>query len=369
MNLKQQLKMMMQNLVLPAAYGFWSMVYAGRKKDLIVFADAHHDTLPFSMQYLHDALLARGYTPVDIFKDYTRLGQARSALAAISFMRLYARTRLLFICDNFLPAASCRKHRDTTVVQLWHSCGLMKKMGYDTADDIPAGYRGNVYRNYDLVTVSAPCCVGPLESSMHQPRGVVQPIGVSRTDTYFDEAWRKRCREAFYRQFPDARNKKIILWAPTFRGNAADPTLVGTGGIDLLEKQLGSGYLVIRKVHPHLEKKYGLSSCDIPTEELFPVTDLLITDYSSAVFDFLLFGNPVVLYAPDLHTYQQSRGFYSPYEALSPYVVTQDDQLTANVTAALEAGSAPWISQRRAYHMSACDGHATRRILDRLGLK
>ena len=98
------------------------------------------------------------------------------------------------------------------------------------------------------------------------------------------------------------------------------------------------------------------------------MADLLITDYSSAVFDFLLFRKPVVLFAPDLQTYQQSRGFYSPYESLSPYVATQNDQLTASVTAALASGDLSWIERRIAYHMTACDGRATARILDRLGL-
>lgn len=366
---KQFLKMAMQNVILPVTYGFWKCLYAGKKQDLIVFADAHHDSMPFSMQYLHQQLHRRGYRTVDMFRDYGRLGQLRSALAAMAFMRLYARARVVFICDNFLPVASCRKRGATQVVQLWHSCGLMKKMGYDTADDIPAGYRGNVYRNYDLVTVSAPCCVPAFQHSMHQPQGVVQPIGVSRTDTYFDEAWRSACREDFFRNHPEARGKTIILWAPTFRGNAADPSLEGSEGIDRLERELGEGYYIIRKLHPHLQRKFGCADCVLPTEQLFPVADLMITDYSSAFFDFLLFQKPVVLYAPDLQTYEKSRGFYSPYKTLSPYVVTADDKLRQTVTAALACRDTAWIGRRTAQHMSACDGHATERILDRLGLK
>ena len=68
------------------------------------------------------------------------------------FMKLYAVSQTVVICDNFLPVASCRKRKGTKVIQLWHAGGALKKFGYDTADDIPAYYKGNVMANLPLVT-------------------------------------------------------------------------------------------------------------------------------------------------------------------------------------------------------------------------
>lgn len=365
---KQQLKMLMQHVVLPCVYRFWQLVYRKREKDLIILADSHHDRLPFSMECIHAELKNRGYQVVEAFCNYSNLSALRAALHSVRFMRQYAQANAVFICDNFLPVAACRKDPATTVVQLMHSSGLLKKMGYHTIEDIPAGYRGNVYKNYDLVAVSAPCCVEPLSDAMKQAPGIVQPLGTSRTDCYHDGAWVQECRQRFYAMYPEAEGKKIILWAPTFRGNAADPRQVGMEVIHDLEQSLGDGYFLLKKVHPHVDNRYHLSNCPIPTERLLPVADLMITDYSSVVIDYLLFNKPYVFFAPDLEEFSAVRGFYVPYDSVCPYVVTQPFVLKDTVLRALADNSTAWIGEQRQYHLSACDGNATGRILDYIKL-
>lgn len=366
--LRQGIKMLLQNAVLPCAYGFWSAVYAGREKDLIIFADAHHDTLPFSMEAIHSRLTEKGYSISVELCNFAKVSQLASLRFSLKFMRSYARAKYVFICDNFLPVSACRKSHKTTVIQLWHGCGLMKKMGYDTTEDIPAGYRGEVYRNYDLLPVSSPACVEPLSRAMHQKDGVLQPLGVSRTDVFFDEAWRQRCRQEFFAAHPQAVGKTVILWAPTFRGSAGDPRQVGMEAIAALEKQLGDGYYLLRKVHPHVDDRYHLSNCAIPTERLLCVADLLITDYSTVLIEYLFLGKSVVLFAPDKEEYLQKRGFYVPYESLCPYLVTEETELQAAVLEALRDPKLDALEKTRLLHASACDGNSTERILQYLEL-
>lgn len=366
--LKTFFKSLLQNLILPLSYNFWQRVYGNKKHDLIIFADAHHKSLPFSMEYIHHALEEKGYEIVDEIYDYSSMSQLKSAWISIRFMKLYARAKLVFICDNFLPVSSCKKNPKTTVIQLWHCCGLMKKMGYDTEEDIPHNYKGNVYRNYDLVTVSSPFCESAIANAMHLMSNEVQGVGVSRTDNYFDEAWIQRCKEEFFVKYSEAKDKKIIVWAPTFRGNAGNPYLIGMDEIRQLEQQMGDGYYFIYKVHPHLEKQYHLSDCDIPTERLLPVTDLLISDYSTVIYDFLFFEKPYVLFAPDLDEYQNKRGFYVEYDQISPYIVTDASRLKDVVTAAIGEENHLWIQEQKKFHISACDGKSTERIIKRLNL-
>ena len=358
----------MQHVVLPCAYAFWRLVYHRQEKKLIILADAHHDQLPFSMAFLHASLKSRGYNIVEVFCNYSNISALRSALHAVNFMRLYARAKVVFICDNFLPVSSCRKDPATTVVQLMHSSGLLKRIGYHTAEDIPDGYRGSVYKNYDLVTVSAPCCVMPLTAAMRQAPGIVLPLGTSRTDCYYSQAWLQECKQQFYTMYPEAIGKKIIIWAPTFRGNAANPQQVGMEAMQHLEQVLGDEYFLLKKVHPHVDNRYHLSNCPISTERLLGVADLMITDYSSIVIDFLLFNKPYVLFAPDLEQFDSGRGFYIPYDSLCPYVITQASELKDAVLQALANSDTDWIRQHRQYHLSACDGNATARILDHISL-
>lgn len=365
---KQILKMFLQNILLPAVYRFWRILYRKEEPSLIIFADAHHDELPYSMEEMHKTLTLRGYSLTDEIYNFAAMSLWEQVIASLHFMKLYAKAKYIFICDNFLPVSSCKKTSQTTVIQLWHCCGLMKKMGYDTPEDIPPHYRGNVYGNYDLVTVSSPSCELPIAGAMNLPPESVRALGVSRTDVYFNPDWRKQCRSDFYSRYPEAQNKKVILWAPTFRGNAGNPQQIGMEDIALLEKELGKEYFIIRKVHPHIDHRFHLSNCDIPTECLFPVTDLLISDYSTVIHEFLFFDKPCVLFAPDLEEYERKRGFYVDYASLSPYIVTDVSNLKDTVLHAIKHPPAEWITQQRGFHASSCDGHSTKRILDYIGL-
>lgn len=366
--IRQIFKMLLQNVVLPCVYTFWNIIYGKKEKELIVCADSHHDEIPFSMQYMHQMLQKKGYPVVMDICDYRKLSFMQSTMRAVRFMKTYARAKVVFICDSFLPVISCRKDQRTTVVQLMHSCGLGKKIGYDAKDDIPVGYRGYVYRNYDLVTVSSPACVEPIAHGMRHTTEIVRPIGTSRTDLYFDKAWVQQCKENFYEAYPQAKGKVVVLWAPTFRGNAADPQQIGMEDIISLEQTLGDGYFIIRKVHPHVDNRYQLSNCTILTEQLLPVADILITDYSSIVADFMFFEKPYVLYAPDWEQYRKERGTYVDFYSLSPYLVVDGTTLPDIVLQALKDSCEEYVAKNREFHLSACDGHSTERIIEFVGL-
>lgn len=319
------------------------------------------------MEYMYQTLSKKNYPIRTDICDYSKLSPFHSFLCAIRFMRSYAQARVVFICDSFLPVVSCRKDPRTTVVQLMHSCGLGKKIGYDSTEDIPAGYRGYVYRNYDLVTVSSQACAAPIAHGMRMDTNSVLPLGSSRSDFYFDQKWRDQCRQTFFAQHPDAVGKTVILWAPTFRGNAGDPQQLGANDIEALQKKLGEKYYIIKKVHPHVENRYHLSNSDIPTEKLLPIADLMITDYSSVVVDYMLFNKPYVLYVPDLIQYTQTRGLYVDISTLTPFLVEHEEDLASTVLRALQSPCF-YVQENIPFHLSACDGHSTERIIKHLGL-
>lgn len=359
-------------MVLPVCY----TMNRWRKTDphLVVFADAHHTERPAAMELLYRKLKADGtYRIAEHYLDYGKAGAAAVALHSIRFMKLYAQAGFVVICDNFLPAASCRKKPQTKVIQLWHACGCYKKFGYDAKDDIPPNYRGaNVYRNADLVTVSGKSAVKPFASAMRLPLSCVRAVGVSRTDLYFDAKWREDCREAFYRRYPQARGKKVVLWAPTFRGNAGMTESIRLD-LENLQKELGDGYLVLARLHPHMisgsggRHDPGVFHCPIQTEQLYPVTDILIADYSSLVYEYLLFGKPVVLYVPDLEAYRRRRGFYMDISQIPGIIVQKEEDLAQAVRTAQteEELVTPFLKR----YMGACDGCATERVSEWMRLQ
>ena len=267
-------KLLVQKSILPIAYEIAKLKYRGEKK-LYVFADAHHTTLPFSLEAMYQYVVLLGEEPICHFFDYTHEGNVKSLLHAISFMKLLAQAKYVFICDTFVPVSSGPKAKGTKIVQLCHFSGPIKKIGYSTEDDIPSYYHGNVFKNYDLVSVSSDMYVPMITSAMRQDEGIVKALGVSRSDLFFDEEWVNKCKIEFYEHFPDAINKKVLLWAPTFRGKAAKPNSLDNEKMSNLQEKLGEEWLVLIKHHPHddavaIDERHK-SNCAISSERLLPV--------------------------------------------------------------------------------------------------
>lgn len=379
--LKQYLKMFLQNVLLPLFYSY----YARRpvRRGSVIFADAHHDEIPFSMRRMYEAVMSQikavsgqeragngvVFSDAEVYvRDFGKMGYAELMRYLIRFMKQYATAEYVFICDYYLPVAACRKRPETTVVQLWHSCGLMKKIAYDTGEDIPAGYRGNMFGNYTWLTLSAQACVSVHARALRIPKQRIRAVGVSRTDYYFDEKWNAACRNHFYEKYPEAKGKKIALWAPTFRGNAAHPVLQGLEAVRQAEKKCPADWYFLIKAHPHVDAHGQVSNCTIPTEELLCVADVLITDYSSVLFDYMIYEKPVILFAPDLEEYERSRGFYIDYRALPfPMIKKEDGDVLLQ---AVKNSADEYIRYRddlkewKMRYTGACDGHATERILE-----
>lgn len=364
---KQLIKMGVQHVYLPLLYLFFRAKKVN--KNFVLFSDAHHDSIPFSMELIRERVgQLGGFQIYEMYLDIQKCGTLTLIKWLNKFMKLYARAGYVFICDNHLPVSSCKKRKETKVIQLWHSGGLLKKAGYDTPDTIPKMYIGNVYKNYDLFTVSAPCCIDIIKSSMRQPDGVVKATGVSRTDIYYSDEFIAECKKDFYREYPEAKGKKTAVWLPTFRGNAAQPLLCGEEELDAAFAALPEFFL-IKKYHPHYENKHpDLISCKIPSQRLLAVADLLITDYSSVVFDYLVYNKPFVLFAPDHKEYEKNHGFYLPYDSYPATVAETTEQLIDAIKYEMSERDPAELKKCYDYHMKMCDGHATDRILKEAGL-
>lgn len=77
------------------------------------------------------------------------------------------------------------------------------------------------YENLTHVTVSSPEVIWAYEEAMHLPKGIVKATGVSRTDLFYDSEFVESRRQKLYEIMPEAKDKKVILYAPTFRGHVA----------------------------------------------------------------------------------------------------------------------------------------------------
>lgn len=355
-------KLLLHKALLPAVYEVYRHKPIAQK--LVLFADSKNKDIPFSMQAMYDEMIKRGYQVENWCVDFGELTIVQKLNYLFRFMKRYSQAKYIFLCDYFLPVASCRKKKETKVVQLWHACGMLKKFGYDAADDL-AGSILELNKNIDLWPVSAECCVPVYENACRLYDGQVKALGVSRTDIYFSDTFKRECVEEFYRTYPELIGKKLILWVPTFRGNAQAAELTGLKDILDLQKKLAEEWHILIKVHPHLAEKYAVDNCTISTERLYPVVDLMITDFSSVLFDYSLFEKPFIIFAPDYAAYMKTRGCYIDMQKEFPHRVayTFNDLMGAINQSGFTIESIKGFQKQYLYH---CDGLSTKRILDYL---
>ena len=366
--IKQYMKMFLQNVYLPRIYQkeCVNLIQTGK----ILFADAHCNGITPSMQAVYERLKEYGYEPEDMCVDFADMSVKEKISYLKRFMKEYATAEYVFLSDYFMPVSACRKRAATKVIQLWHSGGLMKKMGYDAPQDIPPYYKGQLTKNYDIVTVSAEQCVPVWAQAFRIPEECVKPLGLARTDIYYDEDYNRKNREDFYRLYPEAEGKKIAVYAPTFSGRASQPKCAGlNAGIEDAFRRLQDEWFFIIKLHPYLERKYPKYHSEMKTEALFEAADLLITDYSSVLFDYLIYEKPFLLFAPDLDCYELERGLYVDYYSFPAPVVTSAGRLEALLRTSEWQTNWEALSECRKKYMGCCDGHSVERILAEAGLK
>jgi len=173
------------------------------------------------------------------------------------------------------------------------------------------------------------------------------------------------------------RNKKVILYAPTWRGssenNLSGETEKLFEDVQKLREKFSSEYEVILKVHYFIYKnieKMGLGHICVPnwidTNELLSCVDVLITDYSSIFFDFLPVKKPVLFYVFDREEYEKDRGFYMGLDSLPGPLCYTIDELIHSISN-LDEVKKDYQDQYDHYLKTYCyndDGQATKRAIE-----
>ncbi len=205
--------------------------------------------------------------------------------------------------------------------------------------------------------------------------GQIQPIGISRTDVFFCQEFLEQARQKVRDEVPQAVDKKVLLYAPTFRGNVSKAEAPDALDMAAMARELGEEYILLIKHHPVVKnrpqipeeaKNFAFDVTEsLEIEALLCSCDLCISDYSSLIFEYSLFERPLIFFAYDLENYGDWRGFYYDYEELTPGPVVRTTEEVIAYIKKTENGFDPEeIRAFRKRFMSACDGHATDRLIE-----
>lgn len=277
------------------------------------------------------------------------------------------------LVDDFEPMVYVLKLRENQeLIQVWHAMGAFKRFGYGR---LTAEKGSLTHKNYTKAIVSSPEIRQIYADSFGISVDKIKAVGTPRTDLFFDEGYASSAKERLFQKAPELKEKRICLFAPTFRGQNVNDAQYPSEFINLerLAEELGNEWAIIVKMHPFVKDKFQIPnkenifdfSDEREINDILFITDVLVTDYSSVIFENAIIGGSAVLYCPDLEEYDKGRGFYFDYKDYScGSIVTKEDELASAIKNATNDNEEYKAFKSR--FVSLCDGNSSKRFVEEI---
>lgn len=290
--------------------------------------------------------------------------------AMINMIKLIATSKVIITDDYVKYLRHFPLRPKQRVIQLWHACGAFKKFG-QRGTNMSVKTDMATHAQYNVACVSGEHIRPIYADAFNIDLKKVKALGCPRTDDFFNKELIEEKKNKIYAKYPELKNKFIIIYAPTFRD-------VGEGrtefhpqiDFDRLSQKLLPEQEFIICPHPVMKndiipKKYPNIRVmrDFSTNDLMFISDMLITDYSSVIFEYALLKKPIAFFCYDLATY--NRGFYLKYpEDLPGDVYETQEQLEEYLTGKDNVVLSDKYNLFVERYMSGCDGNSCKRIAD-----
>ena len=297
----------------------------------------------------------------------------------------FSTAKYVFLDDFYGITSAMKVRKGQELIQLWHACGAYKKFGFsriNTGDHITTVNGG--YRKYTKVSVTSDAIRSCYAEAFGLSEDKVEALGSPRTDIFFDECAKQLAKEHVMAKYPELEDKKVILIAPTYRGRKVQDANYDFDKLklDQMVTDLGKEYAIVVKWHPALYnniKKGIIEDYRLPKpiidasdysefNELMIAADILVTDYSSIIFEWALMNKPIIYYTYDENEYEGSRGLYFDFdEYVYGPCVTDYESLIEVIKNPEFVGESKNIKEKFIEKfMAAADGNSTKRIVERI---
>ncbi len=261
-------------------------------------------------------------------------------------------------------------------LQTWHGFAL-KHIERAAEDSLPASYVAQCRRDSSFID-----CIPSNSAFMTRVyredfwyNGEIAEIGSPRNDVFFRDTSALAAQVRSFFSLPAEQH--LLLYAPTFRADGSTDAyrMDMQAVLSACAQRFGGQWSALIRLHPNIAAlSDGLFPYDGQTildataypdmQELLAAVDLLLTDYSSSMFDYALQGKPCIQYAADIEAYQKDRSFYFPLDALPfPLATTPDALCQCIVSFDSQKQQETWA--RFAEAQGFCeDGHAAARCAE-----
>ena len=363
-----------RQIVYIVLYKLFCLFYK-QDENSILFLSASRNTLSGNFEFVYKEINKRKkYQIKTILKKNLKIRY--SLKEKVELVKFIAKSKYIFL-DDFYPIIYALKLRTgTELIQLWHAMGAFKTVGYSRMNkDGGPSKHSLTHKNYTGTIVSSENIRKNYAEAFGISIDKVHALGVPRTDIFFDKKYSEKVKNKLYKRYPILKDKKVILFAPTFRGNGQNTAHYNFDWIDLekFSNKLKKDYVCIFKLHPFIKNKpeYNIDKdpfyIDLTSEreinDLLFITDVLITDYSSVIFEYSFFEKPIVFFTPDLDEYRNSRDFYYPLDDYTYGPVAKDfDELVDKIKS--NKVDKRKLNKFKKFFCSACDGKSTKKVVD-----
>ncbi len=277
-------------------------------------------------------------------------------------LALLARAKVLVI-DSSSPAAFVRLSDKTCLINCWHACGAYKKIAFDAKrkgfDDAAEEKRiSRIHRSLSYFICSSEHTAEVYALAFRLRPEQMKVLGTPRTDSLIERG----------RALADSDSPPVtVLYAPTFRTKDGRRCMPDVPDVRGLAGALGNRSVRFAiRCHPSLLGRFEAPGWEnwssLPQSRALEQTAVLITDYSSIFFDFLVFERPFLFYVPDIEAYQaEERELYFSPEEVFPETTCRNFSSLCDCLARFYGKR---VSYRDfwATHMGACDGLSTERV-------
>lgn len=310
-------------------------------EDKVILYESYHGASiscnPYAMfLFMKNDRRFSGYKHVWILTSPSNVSEERASIVqrgSIQHAYYLVKSKYLINNNSFLPYVS--KQKNQIYINTWHGTPI-KSLGKDIKGSYAANR--NVYRNLlqcdyflspNKYTTDKFLASNDVDTIFS---GTIIENGYPRNDFMFASSDKK---EQLQQLLQLDKNKKTILYAPTFRGSHTSANANTNRYTDLiirLQEECSEKFNILTKLH-HTQSSENLDVATVPhdieTNELLSIVDVLITDYSSIAFDFLALKRPILYYAFDLEEYTKERGLYFDLDEMAG-VVCRDEVSIVN---------------------------------------
>ncbi|WP_368503223.1 CDP-glycerol glycerophosphotransferase family protein [Alkalihalophilus sp. As8PL] len=359
------------------------------KSNRIVFESFSGKGYSDNPRAIYEELLAQGqpYEFVWILNDVQKEipGNAKKVRRLSWKYYYYLATSKYWVINARMPNY-ITKRPETVFLQTWHGTPL-KKLAADMKEVRMPGTTTERYkRNFYLDSQKWDYLVSPNDYSTDifkrafKFKKEVLDVGYPRNDVLYQKNNPSEI-SSLKEKMGLPKDKKIILYAPTWRDDEFHKK--GQYKFDLkldlkgMREQLGDDYVLVLRMHYLIADSlnidgyegfvYNLSSYD-DIAEMYLVSDILITDYSSVFFDFANLKRPILFFTYDLEKYRDTlRGFYFNFTEVAPGPILLEAEEITKAIVSIDHTSQQFEDRFEAFFEEFChldDGTASKRIIE-----